>query len=57
MIVLGYLMPTVIATFFIGFYAPLVGIVIGFFIHILVLLFRISKQLETLSNRFRDRDN
>lgn len=50
MIVLGYILSTIIAIFFVGAYAPIAGIIIGFFIHILVLLTRISKRLENLSD-------
>ncbi|MDM5189167.1 hypothetical protein QUF99_18235 [Bacillus sp. DX4.1] len=57
MVALGYIVPTIIAIFFVGFYAPLVGIVVGFFLHIIVFLIRISKKSDKLLNRLEDSDN
>lgn len=54
MVALGYLVPTIIAIFFVGVFAPLVGIVVGFFIHIIVLLIRISTKLDKLLDRLKD---
>lgn len=53
---LGYIIPTIIAIFFVGFYAPIVGIVVGFFIHIFILLLRITKKIEEFSARLEDRE-
>ncbi|MFE7064252.1 hypothetical protein ACFVAD_19155 [Sutcliffiella sp. NPDC057660] len=51
MIALGYIVPTIIALFVIGPFAPLVGMIVGFFIHIIILLLRISKKLDEIWNR------
>jgi MFS superfamily sulfate permease-like transporter len=51
MIALGYILPTIIAVFFVGFFAPLVGIVVGFFFNIIVLQIRISKKLDKLMEK------
>lgn len=57
MIALGYIIPTIIAIFFVGFFAPLVGIVVGFFINIIVLQIRISKKIDILMNRLEAVEN
>lgn len=57
MVALGYLVPTIIAIFFVGVFAPFVGIVVGFFIHIIVLLIRISTKLDKLLDRLKDSEN
>lgn len=54
MIAFGYILPTLIAILFVGYYAPLVGIVVGFFIHIFVLLIRISEKLDKLLDKTED---
>lgn len=54
MIAFGYILPTLIAILFVGYYAPLVGIVVGFFIHIFVLLIRISEKLDKLLDKNED---
>ncbi|UFT99443.1 hypothetical protein KO561_00085 [Radiobacillus kanasensis] len=54
MIVLVYIFATLISVFFFGALAPLVGIAVGFFVHIIVLLSKISKTLNDLSNKLGD---
>ena len=43
MVLIGYLLPTIIAIFVVGAYAPLVGLVVGFFIHMFIMIFEIHK--------------
>ncbi len=42
-VLIGYLLPTVIAIFVVGAFAPLVGLVVGFFIHMFIMIFEIHK--------------
>lgn len=57
MIALGYIVPTIIALFLIGPFAPLVGMIVGFFTHIIILLIRISKKLDKIWNRLEGNEN
>lgn len=43
MVLIGYLLPTIIAIFVVGAFAPLVGLVVGFFIHMFIMIFEIHK--------------
>ncbi|KPB06250.1 hypothetical protein [Bacillus sp. CHD6a] len=56
-VLLGYIVPTIVATFFIGFFAPLVGMGVGFFIHIIVLQLRILKKIDRLMDRLDASEN
>lgn len=57
MIALGYIVPTIIAFFFAGPFAPLVGLVVGFFIHMIILQTRISQNLEKLIEKLDADEN
>jgi len=48
---MGYLFPTIIAIFIVGPFAPLVGLVIGFFIHMFSMIYEIHKVLVIKDNR------
>ncbi len=51
MIALVYIFATLLTVSFVGTLAPLVGLVIGFFVHIIVLLTKISNTLNEISNK------
>lgn len=51
MVYMGYLFPTIIAIFIVGPFAPLVGLVIGFFIHMFIMIYEIHKVLVKKDKR------
>ena len=51
MVLIGYLLPTVIAIFIVGAFAPLVGLVVGFFFHMFIMIFEIHKILVQKDKR------
>ena len=53
MVLIGYLVPTIIAIFIVGFFAPLVGLVIGFFIHMFIMIYEIHTVLVIKDKRDR----
>lgn len=57
MIVLGYLLSTIVAYFFLGFYAPITGAIIGLLIHGVILLNKIKNKLDILSMQLGKSDS
>jgi len=53
MVLIGYLLPTIIAIFVVGAFAPLVGLVVGFFIHMFIMIFEIHKIVVKKDKRDR----
>ncbi|MDV7767706.1 hypothetical protein [Peribacillus sp. CSMR9] len=51
LIIFVYLTPTLIGLFFAGPLSPLVGLAIGFPIHLLILLSNISKTLDEIAKK------
>ncbi len=51
MVLIGYLLPTIIAIFLVGAFAPLVGLVVGFFIHMFIMIFEIHNVLVKKDKR------
>lgn len=56
-IAFGYIVPTIIAILFVGFYAPFVGVIVGFLIHGFILLIRISEKLDQLIDKIENSEN
>ena len=54
MVLIGYLLPTLIAIFLVGAFAPLVGLVVGFFIHMFIMIFEIHKIVVKKDKRVKD---
>ena len=57
MIVLGYLLSTIVAYFFLGLYAPIAGAIIGLLIHGVILLNKIKNKLDILSHQLGKSDS
>ena len=51
MVLIGYFVPTIIAIFIVGFFAPLVGLVVGVFIHMFIMIYEIHKVLVKKDKR------
>ncbi|AYC30093.1 hypothetical protein [Paenisporosarcina cavernae] len=41
MVAFGYIFPTLIAFIFVGYFAPLIGLVVGFFFHLFIMIYEI----------------
>ncbi|MFP3919480.1 hypothetical protein U5N28_16895 [Lysinibacillus telephonicus] len=53
----GYIVPTIIAILFVGYYAPLVGVIVGFLIHSFILLIKISEKLDKVIDKLENNEN
>ncbi|AYC30082.1 hypothetical protein [Paenisporosarcina cavernae] len=51
MVILLYIIPTLLATIFVGFFAPIVGIIVGFFIHLFIMVYEIHNVVVTKDKR------
>ena len=51
MVLIGYLLPTIIAIFIVGPFAPIVGLVVGFFIHMFIMIVEIHNELVKKDKR------